>query len=217
MGLAGREFQVDSMVFSYADDERQENLKLTEGEVICSWCGKEIKDKPELGDQVSHSICPECEKKHFGDLEKDDEVDEDSPLYGTDMTEAVMESRVDITQRGYDLSLRFAGVPTERPSGGSQQRYDYLDGLLPQMQSAFKSRGRLKRFSMDTITFQPWEKDWDALGARLGRPRQGSGHDGAMAAQARRRSHRCWGEQEGGQARCAEEVVPILVDVRRRD
>jgi hypothetical protein len=168
MGLVGREFRVDSMTFSHADDERQENLKLTEGEVTCSWCGKKIKDKPELGDQVSHGICPACEKKHFGDLEKDDEVDEDSPLYGTDMTEAVMESSVDITQRGYDLSLRFGGVPTERPSGGSQQRYDYLDELLPQMQSAFKSRGRLKRFSMDTITFQPWERDWDALDKAAG-------------------------------------------------
>jgi len=45
--------------------------------IVCAWCGKEMGEKPPLGDKsITHSICPKCKEKHFNEKRKRKEADE---------------------------------------------------------------------------------------------------------------------------------------------
>jgi len=38
--------------------------------IVCAWCKKLMKKGSPLQEEISHGICPKCEKKHFGTKEK---------------------------------------------------------------------------------------------------------------------------------------------------
>lgn len=45
---------------------------ITKVRVIYAWCGREMGEKPPLKDKtVTHSICPECKRKHFPKKKKE--------------------------------------------------------------------------------------------------------------------------------------------------
>ncbi len=46
---------------------------LAEGEVVCAWCKKKLKDAPEISG-TSHGICQKCKDEMMGSIKKPDKL-----------------------------------------------------------------------------------------------------------------------------------------------